>query len=120
MFQDTYTKLNQSDVESVLQKTASAFDGVSFNPANTIIMSRSLDFYPGYKFYDMADHTSNPPLRRFLLIKKDNVTILDFTNSPIYDLNKNAPIYLNEDTVHEYVRFFFNFVRGRHGRVLIV
>ena len=120
MFQDTYTKLNPTDVENIVNKTAASFEGVSFNHANTIIMSRTLDFYPGFRFYDMADHTNNPATRRFALIKKDNVVVLDFTNAPIYDVNKSAPIYLNEDTVHDYVRFFFNFVRGRHGRFLIV
>lgn len=120
MFQDTYVKLSSEEVEDVLAKTAKTFDGVSFNAQNTVIMSRTLDFYPGYKFYDMADHSQNPASRRFVLIKKDKVIVLDFTNAPIYDLNKAAPIYLNEDTIHDYVRFFFNFVRGRHGRFLIV
>lgn len=120
MFQDTYTKLTSTEVEEILSKTTPSFDGISFHPENTIIMAKTLDFYPGYKFYDMADHTNNPAHRRFVLVKKDKVTVLDFTNSPIYDLNKAAPIYLNEDTVHDYVRFFFNFVRGRHGRFLIV
>jgi hypothetical protein len=120
MFQDTYTKLNEADTATVIAKTTASFDGVAFNPANSVIMSRTLDFYPGYKFYDMADQSSNPSLRRFVLVKKDIVTILDFTNTPIYEINKSAPIYLNEDTVYDYVRFFFNFVRGRHGRFLIV
>lgn len=120
MFQDTYTKLNPTDVEIVLSKITSFFEGVTFNPTNTVIMARTIDFYPGFKFYDIADHTNNPALRRFALVKKDNVIVLDFTNTPIYDTNKLAPIYLNEDTVHDYVRFFFNFVRGRHGRFLIV
>jgi hypothetical protein len=120
MFQDTYIKLNASDIEKILEKTKPVFDGISFQAENTTIMSRSLEFYPGYKFYDMADQTNTPPLRRFVLIKKDNINVLDFTNAPIYDLNKAAPIYLNEDTVVDYVRFFFNFVRGRHGRFLIV
>jgi len=120
MFQDTYSKLNQTEVENLLLKVNSFFEGVIFNPQNTIIMSRTLDFYPGFKFYDMADHTQNPASRRFIIVKKDKVIVLDFTNAPIYELNKVAPIYLNEDTVHDYVRFFFNFVRGRHGRFLIV
>ena len=120
MFQDTYIKLKTEEVVDVLSKTTPHFDGISFNPDNTVVMSRTLDFYPGYKFYDMEDHTQNPALRRFVLVKKDKVIVLDFTNAPIYELNKLAPIYLNEDTVHDYVRFFFNFVRGRHGRFLIV
>jgi hypothetical protein len=120
MFQDTYIKLTAPEIEDILAKAAKSFEGVKFQPENTVIMSRTLDFYPGYKFYDIADQSQNPPLRRFILAKKDKVTVLDFTNAPIYELNKAAPIYLNEDTVHDYVRFFFNFVRGRHGRFLIV
>lgn len=120
MFQDTYIKLTVAEVEDVLAKAASSLEGIKFEPENTVIMSRGLDFYPGYKFYDIADQSQNPPHRRFILMKKDKVVVLDFTNAPIYELNKAAPIYLNEDTVHDYVRFFFNFVRGRHGRFLIV
>lgn len=120
MFQDTYTKLNPADTEKILALTAPAFDGVAFNAENTVVMARTLDFYPGFRFVDMADHSQNPPLKRFALVKKENVTVLDFTNTPIYETNKSAPIYLNEDTVFDYVRFFFNFVRGRHGRFLIV
>lgn len=120
MFQDTYTKLSDADVVDVLAKTAPTFDGVSFKAESSVVMTKTLDFYPGWKFYDMADHAQNPPLRRFCMIKKEKVVVLDFTNAPIYQLNSLAPIYLNEDTVHDYVRFFFNFVRGSHGRFLIV
>lgn len=120
MFQNSYTKLNDAETKAVLDLTTPSFDGVAFDAASTVIMTRGLDFYPGYKFYDMADHSQNPALRRFVLIKKDKVVVLDFTNAPIYDLNKAAPIYLNEDTVVDYVHFFFQFVRGRHGRFLIV
>jgi hypothetical protein len=41
-------------------------------------------------------------------------------NQPIYELNERAPIFLNERTVVEYVKFFFNYVRGRHGRFSVI
>src|SRR5262249_28730450 len=34
-------------------------------------------------------------------------------------LNQKIPAKLNDSTVSDYVRFFFSFVRGRHGRFLI-
>jgi len=120
MFQDAYIKLDRLEVEELLEKTKKSFDGISFNAENTVIMSRDLPFYPGYKFYDMADHTHMPPSRRFVLMKDDKVTVLDFTNTPIYTLNNELPVHLTRDTVKDYVRFFFTFVRGRHGRFIIV
>ncbi|MCB1558146.1 MAG: hypothetical protein KDJ50_04415 [Alphaproteobacteria bacterium] len=120
MFQDAYIKLDRLEVEELLEKTRKSFDGVSFSPENSVVMARDLDFYPGYKFYDMADHSHMPPSRRFILMKDDEVIVLDFTNTPIYTLNGKLPIQLTRENVKDYVRFFFTFVRGRHGRFIIV
>ncbi len=120
MFQDAYIKLDRLEVEDVLEKTKKSFDGIAFNAENTVIMSRDLPFYAGYRFYDMADHTHMPPARRFLLMKDNDIVVMDFTNTPIYGLNAKVPIELTRDTVKDYVRFFFTFVRGRHGRFIIV
>ncbi|HNQ91384.1 MAG TPA: hypothetical protein PKI93_00460 [Alphaproteobacteria bacterium] len=120
MFQDAYIKLDRLEVEELLEKTKKSFDGVSFNPDNTVVMARDLPFYDGYRFYDLADHSHMPPARRFILVKGEEIIVLDFTNMPIYTLNGKSPIHLNRDTVKDYVRFFFTFVRGRHGRFIIV
>lgn len=126
MFQDAYVKLDRLEVEDVVAHTKKAFDGISFNPEQTVVMVRDLPFYPGYRFYDMTDHSRNPAARRFLIAKGDEFIVLDFTNGPIYALNKKTnadgqpTIYLTRDTVKDYVRFFFTFVRGRHGRFIIV
>ena len=60
-----------------------------------------------------------PARRRFVIRKERDVTVLDFTNTPIYALNLRVPILLTDETLPDYVRFFFSFVRGRHGRFLI-
>lgn len=120
MFQDAYIKLDRLEVEDLVERTKKSFDGVSFNPDNSVIMARDLPFYDGHRFFDLADHSFMPPSRRFIVMKDDDVTVLDFTNTPIYSLNSKAPISLNRDTVKDYVRFFFTFVRGRHGRFIIV
>ncbi|HRK97545.1 MAG: hypothetical protein KDJ26_06495 [Alphaproteobacteria bacterium] len=120
MFQDAYIKLDRLEVEDILDRTKKSFDGVSFNPENTVIMSRDLPFYSDYRFYDIADHTHMPPSRRFLLMKDQDIVVMDFTNTPIYSLNSKVPIQIDRENVKDYVRFFFTFVRGRHGRFIIV
>ncbi|MEK7801928.1 MAG: hypothetical protein AAB276_05685, partial [Pseudomonadota bacterium] len=79
-----------------------------------------LSFYPGHRFLDIADHSHIPAARRFLIEKDEHYTVIDFTNMPFYGLNSSVPIKLTKETLGDYTRFFFQFVRGRHGRFLIV
>ena len=120
MFQDAYTKLDKDATRKIVDSLRSYMDGSAFEPASTIVMTRSLPFYKNSRFLDIADHRSMPPMRRYAIQIGQETTMLDFTNSPIYSLNASVPIHLDADTVIDYVRFFFSFVRGRHGRFLIV
>lgn len=63
-------------------------------------------------------HHARPP--HGAVHRPDGITVLDWTNAPIYKLNESVPIVLDDKTVGFYVRFFFTYVRGRHGRFLIV
>lgn len=119
MFQDAYVKCDRLETEDLVGALKPHLDGSAFKADNTVIMSRPLAFYPGYTFLDIADHSQMPARRRFVLRSAHDVVVLDFTNAPIYALNARAPLKLTEDTITEYVRFFFSFVRGRHGRFLI-
>ncbi len=119
MFQDTYIKLDAVETQIVLDRINPSLQGSSFDPSNTVIMARDLSFYPGYRFLDIADHSTMPQNRRYVLLSEREITPLDFTNQPIYSLNASLPIQLNDDNIDDYVRFFFSYVRGRHGRFLI-
>ncbi len=120
MFQDSYVKLDKAETKDLVERLAPDFDGGAFDPSSTVIMARELPFYKNSRFFDIADHRNMPPARRFVVIQGGKSTILDFTNAPIYSLNQSAPLSLNEKTVIDYARFFFSFVRGRHGRFIIV
>jgi hypothetical protein len=119
MFQDAYVKCDRLETEDLLQILKPHLEGGEFSPEQTVIMIRPLPFYPGYTFIDIADHKTMPARRRFVIRKKDDIVVLDFTNAPIYALNARAGIELTADNLPDYVRFFFSFVRGRHGRFLI-
>ncbi len=120
MFQDAYVKLDKTETRDLVETLKPYFDGGAFDPASTIVMWRSLPFYRNSRFLDISDHKTMPPARRFVIAIGDKPTVLDFTNQPIYNLNNQLPINLTRDNVLDYVRFFFSFVRGRHGRFLIV
>lgn len=119
MFQDAYTKLDLADVATILDQINPEIDGAEFDPVETTIMAVDIPFYPDYRFLEIANHTVSPAMERFVVYSSKDFTVLDFSNEPIYKLNQDIPILLNDDTIIEYVRFFFTYVRGRHGRFLI-
>ncbi len=116
---DQFVKLDLLECETVLEDINPALKGSHFHPATVTILAQEPKFYPGYRFLDLADYETVPNIRKFILYKPGDVVVLNWTNEPIYALNEKAPILLNESTIADYVRFFFTYVRGKHGRFII-
>ena len=120
MFQEAFEKLDLAEIATILDEVNPQFDGAPFDPIETTILALDLPFYPGYKLLDIADHRHMPATRRHVLYKPKGNVILDFTNGPIYKLNETLPVKLSEETVVEYIRFFFSYVRGQKGKFVLV
>jgi hypothetical protein len=86
----------------------------------TIIKVANVPFYDDYKFYSLTDTTLPPPNERFMIYKAGDVTLMNWTNEPLYRVNDKAPIILDRKTVVPYAKFFFHYVRGQLGRFIIV
>ncbi len=119
MFREAFEKLDLADVATILDRVNPLFEGIVFDPIETVIMGIDLPFYPGYRLLDIADYAHMPASHRYAVYSPQKTIVLNFTNEPVYRLNLDVPLSLNEETVLDYVRFFFSFVRGRHGRFII-
>lgn len=119
MFKEAFEKLDLEKVATILEDVNPLIEGMQFDPVETTILALPLSFYPGHRLLDIADYTVMPSSHRYLIYGPKKTAILNFTNQPIYDLNKQISIRLNDDNVSEYLKFFFSFVRGRHGRFLL-
>jgi len=119
MYQDAFTKLKPKEIETLLKTYNPLFEGSVFESAQTTIMAQDIPFYPKHRYLDIADHSCIPPMRRFAIDGPEAQIVLDWSNDPIYKLNKDIPIMLDEEVVCDYIRFFFNHVKGENGRFLI-
>jgi len=119
MFEESFEKLEEDEVASILKELNPFFGGSEFKADRTTILAVSPSFYPKYRFLDICDNTLTPSMQRYVLYKKGESKIIDYTNKPIYELNQTLPIKLNKKNVAEYVRFFFTYVRGRQGRFCV-
>ena len=124
MFSDSYTQIEHGAAAEILDQLNPLLDGAPFDASMARVLSHDLPFYNGYSLIEVTDHDVNPPRQISFVYKNteggDRVFILNGQNEIIYFLNKHVPIFLSAEIIKLYVRFFFSYVRGRHGRFIIV
>lgn len=77
-----------------------------------------LRFYRRLAFVELTDKAQTPPRQLYALLDPDidGVTIIDMTNAPIYELNRDGYLRLrNTEDAIAYLAFFFSCVAGPYG-----
>jgi hypothetical protein len=115
-----FQTLDAAAVKKILDDIASDIAPVTFPEGKTVIQAAELEFYDEYKLYAISDTTLPAPNTRYMLYKSGDVSLMNWTNEPIYSINERAPIKIDRKTCIPYARFFFHFVRGQLGRFIIV
>ena len=117
---EIWEKMDDNQAASFLDEVNPHLDPMPFSPQSTSVKSYDLDFYDDYALVQLTDYDAIPNVRKYVLYKPGDIIPITWTNEPIYALNKKAPVIINEETVIDYVKFFFHYVRGRHGRFIVV
>lgn len=118
---DDWQKLDNDKAAKWLKAINPHLAPVPFTPENTTLRIMKLPFYRDYVLYELTDHAAVPAARKYALASETgDVLVIDWTNQPIYAANEKSPLILNENTVVPYVKFFFNYVRGRNNRFQFV
>lgn len=116
----TFQTLDATATQKFLDDVADEVAPIKFTPGKTVVQSAALDFYDEYKLYAVSDSALPAPNTRYMLYKPGDVSVMNWTNEPIYSVNESAPIKIDRKTCLPYARFFFHFVRGQLGRFIIV
>lgn len=121
MFDQTWDEIDPEDVPRLVAEINRDIKDKQFDPVTTTARKCDLPWYAEHQLIELVDtSTSNPTLIRRALYTPGDFRILDWSNGPIYTTNEKAPINVSDDHAAAYVKFFFNFVKGRHGRFVIV
>lgn len=120
MYEAPQTQLDPNAAQAILAEIAPAILPVKLPHDKTLVQVADLPFYKDYKFYALTDMTLPPPNVRYMLYKPGDISLMNWTNEPIYSVNEKAPIILDRKTLVPYAKFFFHFVRGQLGRFVIV
>lgn len=87
------------------------------------LRSCDLSFYPGIKLYEAKLKKANGSfvyLTYMVKLNDKGLIILDGNSSQIHQMSKDLPINLNNDTIHDYFRFFNYQVHGGNGPFNII
>lgn len=117
---DNWNKKTEKDIAQILPEVNNMIDPVPFDLEQTIIRSQPLEFYPDYELLELTDMSVIPAAKKYVVYKPGDVNVIDWTNDVIYELNKNAPINLTAGNVTSYIKFFLEYVQGRHGKFTVI
>ena len=116
----SFQTLDATATQKFLADIATDIAPVTFAEGKTIVQSAELSFYDEYKLYSVTDTSLPAPNTRYMLYKLGDVSLMNWTNEPIYAVNERAPIKIDRKNCLPYARFFFHYVRGQLGRFIIV
>lgn len=115
-----FNQVEPTAARALLSEIAPEIMPVTLPPDKTLVQVADLPFYEEHKLYALTDMTLPPPNVRYMLYKPGDVSLMDWTNEPIYSVNERATMKLDRKTLISYAKFFFHFVRGQLGRFIIV
>jgi hypothetical protein len=116
----TFKTLDAAATNTLLAAIATDIAPVVLPEGKTVIQVADLPFYKEHKLYALSDSTLPAPNTRYMLYKPGDISLMNWTNEPIYAVNERAPITVDRKTCISYAKFFFHFVRGQLGRFIIV
>jgi len=115
MFADAFQKMELEDRARILDQIQEDLEGTIYDPLETTLLYSDLSFYPGYQILEISNTAQTPNIQRHVVYSPQEWQVIDFTNKTLYDLNDKIGITLDSMNVFDYIRFFFRYVKGRHG-----
>lgn len=121
MYNRPWEEIDPEEMPRLVAQINQSLKERQFDPNTTIGRRQPLPWYAEYEFLELVDTaTSGPTFTRRVIYRPDDFYVLNWTNGPIYTANDKAPIMVNSDLAADYAKYFFNYVKGRHGRFVIV
>lgn len=83
------------------------------------VHSAKLSFFNGYDLYRYTDKSTRPFSIYYYLYAPGKPVLLNWINQPIYSLSSPGTLILTSESVIDYVKFFFYFVRADLGTFIV-
>lgn len=118
-----WQRLDRKATEDLIEKAGSA--SVLFSAQTSEARRASLSFLDNYALYRLTNYAALPMISLDYLVKESNsddrsVIYLDGSNSPILQAIRNDNFVLSEESVADYVNFYYKNAPDPEGDIYIV
>lgn len=120
MYNPDWEDVDFTEAQAFIDRVNRELKERPFDAVTTVVRRHNLPFYAEFDLYEFEDSGDGTSYIRRALINGERAFVLNWTNGPIYAANEMAPINVTEDNAAIYARFFFNYVKGRHGRFVLI
>ncbi len=115
-----WQRLDRENTLKVIDSVKSAGDMGLFTPATSEVKKSPLSFYEDFNLYKLTNFASLPSFTFEYLGKGQFFHYLDGTEVPIYTVNDQGALTLNDRSVVDYLEFFFAHVHIDDEEMLLI
>ena len=115
-----WTRLEREASSAVLDALSQIGDVANYVAEDSEVEWCTLPFYERHRLYRLVNRATLPPSWTHFLADGERFLWLDGTANPIYTASENDPVRLTDATAVPYVEFFFTYVQGSEGEVLVI
>lgn len=113
-------KLDRDRTVAMIDSVKTSGDHMLFSLGTSEAKAAKLSFYKNLMLYRLTNYSSLPSFSFDYLGDGKTYFYLDGSPGPIYHANDSGNLSLNEQSVVDYVVFFFNHVSGPEGDIFVI
>ena len=118
--QTQWHKLDRDRTLAMIDSVKTSGDHILFSIATSEAKCSKLSFYKNLLLYRLTNYASMPSFSFDYLGDGKSYYYLDGGTTAIYNANDSGNLILNEQTVIDYITFFFGHVSGPDGDVYVI
>lgn len=115
-----WNRLDRQNSIAVLERITTAADPGLFSASSSEAQFRSLPFYQNFMLYRVTNYATLPCFSLDFLSDGESFHLLDGSADPIFNVNAQGSLYLNENNVVDYVAFYLGNVMAEDGDIYMI
>ncbi len=115
-----YQKIEGREMDKYIPLANAHLSGTPLHKGGVQMLRAKPGFYPDCVILDIQDRQSHPSRHITLVTDQATTQIIDYSVATLAQMNKIFNLTLNDETVHDYIRFYLRHTQGTQGRFVLL
>ncbi|MES2728863.1 MAG: hypothetical protein V4621_02035 [Pseudomonadota bacterium] len=115
-----YQKIEGRELDKYIPLANAVLPGTKLVKASVQMLRARPGFYPDCVILDIQDRQAHPPRQVTIVTNQNTTQIIDYSAATLTQMNDIFGLTLNDETIHDYIRFYFRYTQGPQGRFILL